>query len=165
MSKLRPAGPADRWAVTRMFQQVSKFPTRSGLMTRFAIEGTAVVVPGPIALMLERELKLNDLRREVRGRNRLLDEVLSDWHTVALIHADQVASDCGSVVAPTAETAGCLKPEGMTTAQVAHAVGCNSRTVRLAAQRGQLNGFRSAGGWWFAIEDVAVWVAQRSQAR
>ncbi len=135
-------------------------------MGRFAVEGAAVVVPGAIALVLERELKLNALRLEVRGRNRLLDAVLSDWHTVALMHADQVASDFGIAVAATPEVATCSQPTGMSTTQVADAVGCDPRTVRLAAKQGRLTGVRSVGGyWWYAIEDVAAWAARRRPSR
>ena len=134
------------------------------MSARYAIEGSAVVVPARIALILERHLHLNELRVEVRGRSQELDEVLASWHAVALQAAEGlVGADPGRSAVPTPDKQRPSVVEGLTTRQVAELADCSIRAVTRAASEGRLAGQRAVGRWWFGSEEAAAWMAAREE--
>jgi hypothetical protein len=135
-------------------------------VSRFAVDGPAVVVPARIAYLFEKHFELERLRREWHGRDHELDVVLLSWHAVALQYVDTAratASGNGSSMASTAEAAAPSEVvAAVDSSEVARAAGITSRAVRLAAEEGRLPGKRVAGRWWFTPEDVAAWQAARA---
>lgn len=128
-------------------------------MSRY-IDGPAVVVPARVALLLEKRLRLNDLRIEVRGRDRELDQVLSAWHQAALAYVNQeVGTDRGTHPGTGQEPASHSGP--MTAADIARTLGLTTRGVRKAATAGRLEGRYEGGQWRFTPEDAARWAATR----
>lgn len=131
---------------------------------RSLIEGPAAVVPARVAAMLEYRFPFDDLRVQVRGKDSEFDDVLMALHTAAMLYVEatrnELASAVGSGVAEVAEVA--ASSSVMSAQQVADAVGCTDRGVRLAASKQHLAGVKVAGCWWFEIDDVATWVATRA---
>ncbi len=126
-----------------------------------------MVVPARVAAMLRYRFPFDDLRVQVRGKDSELDDVLMALHTAAMLYIeatrDELASAVGSGVAEVAEVA--ASSSVMSAQQVADAVGCTNRGVRLAAARQRLAGVKVAGCWLFEIDDVATWVATRAPKR
>ncbi len=134
-------------------------------VSRYVVDGPVVVIPAKIALLLERTLKLDELRIRVRGHNAEIDDVLSAWHAVAMQYTDEVsASDPGSRNdrPPEAGRESTQKP--LTAQQVADRAGVADRAIRLAASEGRLNGRYDGGQWRFDPIDVAAYLATRRAA-
>jgi hypothetical protein len=135
---------------------------------RFAVDGPAVIVPGRLALLLERHLRLDRVRLDVRGADAELDALLSSWHAVSLLYAERAvpaSGQRGSSVDPTPEAGRRSDPmKDLLSAQdVADAVDVSSSAVRLAARQGRLAGQKVDGEWSFHRHDVAAWVATRQR--
>ena len=131
----------------------------------YRIEGPAVVVPARVAALLERHLRLDRVRVEVRGADAELDAVLSDWAVVAKQHR-QVSHQVSSIAPHT-------KPAAQSTAdddpwlsarQVADLVGVTAVAVRKARRQGRLTGRHIDGAWKFHRDEVERWRSERTAA-
>jgi excisionase family DNA binding protein len=135
-----------------------------GVVSRFEVEGPAVLVPGRVAALLEKTLKLDTVRSQLRGADRETDEVLLAIRVTGLRWAEgrsaEPACDPASSVPKASQVGG---RSWMTARQVADELGVTSSAVTLAAREGRLAGEQVGGQWRFEVDDVAVWKARRSR--
>jgi excisionase family DNA binding protein len=133
-----------------------------GVVSRFEVEGPAVLVPGRVAALLEKTLKLDTVRSQLRGADRETDEVLLAIRVTGLRWAEgrsaEPACDHASDVHKVPQVGG---RSDMTTRQVANALGISTAAVTLAAREGRLDGRQVGGQWRFDMDSVAVWKAMR----
>lgn len=126
------------------------------------------MLPDRAAFLLARRLGLDALRVEVRGQDPEIDELLMDWHMVALGYREKLARgpdacDVASALPSESQVAARSSRRcQLGTRQVADAAGLKSTAaVTLAARAGRLQGTHEGGRWWFEEDDVAAWIASR----
>lgn len=122
-----------------------------------------VLVPARVAFLLGRHGKFDELRIQVRGQDREVDEVLLDWHTVVLRYRDR-ESACGSTssVAEQPQVVGTSERcQPLSSRQVADAAGTTVAAVTLAVRERRLVGSKVGCRWLFEREDVDAWIATR----
>jgi hypothetical protein len=132
-------------------------------MARYSVDGPGVLVPARVCALLERHLRLDRVRAEVRGADEQLDEVLSDLRVVAQSYLT-TGSVRGTPVAERAERPS-ESPiaDAMTASQVADITGVTPHAVRLARRRGHLRGVQVNGRWMFPRDEVRRWQQRTAQ--
>ena len=139
-------------------------PSGARVVNRYATSGPVVVMPARVAALLERALRLNDLRIDVRGRDREVDEVLQAWHAVALQFIDDTREQRRFRVPGTVGDVPRNSSDNWDANEVAARLHLTPRGVRIAATKGQLHGVKDdAGRWWFEPEEVAEWATRRQR--
>ena len=119
--------------------------------------GPAVIVPGRVAAILDRQCRLTDLRVRTRGVDPEATAVLEALHVAALAWR---SSSTGTEAAPEPEPA--TRSEWMGSGQAADLLGVTSRAVRKAIADGRLAAVEVGGRYRISREDVEHYRASRA---
>lgn len=137
-------------------------------MSRF-VTGPGLIVPARSALLLGRALKVDELRKQIRGRDAEIDEVLMGWHLVSLAERERMSAEAGCDRATTVASES--QPDGESTrrlwssAQVAAVADVSAAAVTRAAREGRLPGRSDGGRWQFHEDDAVVYIEQVRRRR
>lgn len=142
------------------------------MIARFAFDGPVVVLPAREATILHQRLRVDELRRRVRGADPAVDDVLLSWSAIAAQHVELLR---GGSVEPAVESltrgasaeaearlrAGRKSSDDrrMTSSEAAVVTGLTARAIRMAATEGRLRGELVEGRWRFDPDDVAAYAA------
>lgn len=132
-------------------------------MNRYATSGPVVVVPARTAALLERILRLDEVRVRLRGQDAEVDEVLLGWHAVAMQFATERADQARFRAPGTLGDGVRNSSDNWDVNEVAARSNCTTRAVRKAASEGRLVGEHVDGRWQFEPEAAANWVATRQR--
>lgn len=116
-----------------------------------------VLVPARAAFLLN-EKCLAELRIEIRGKDKQLDELLFG---IAAVAAHVRESLRGTRDAPTPEPVGTLT-EAMSTTAAARRIGVTDRAIRKAIAQGRLQAEQVDGRWCITGADVEHYRATRA---
>lgn len=115
------------------------------------------IVPARVAAYLERWAGLDSFRREHRGQDQEVDQILVALHQVAMSWR---GSALGTRDATQPEPA--ASSQWLTSTQAANIAGVTDRAIRKAIQHGALRASNVDGRWRISREDLAHYRAGRA---
>jgi excisionase family DNA binding protein len=134
-------------------------PARAAEHFVHGLDGPVVVVDGAVCVLLDRLLRLGQLRSQVRGQNAALDQALLAIHTAAL-----ATQSCGSATnfVQEPQPATQLEHDTLSTGAAAEVIGVTSAAVRKAIAEKRLPATQVDGRWRITRDDLAAYMAARA---